>query len=254
MRDNSFENYILADWPAPPTVKALTTTRRRGYSKEPFKAFNLGFHVNDNVEAVIKNHQKLVEDLNLINPPRWLNQLHGIEAVDLGLYPVSDSHIPADASFSTSPNLICAVMTADCVPILICDKQGTLVSAIHAGWRGLLGDIIGNTIKTFPLQSQNNLIAWIGPAIGPDYFEINEDIYNAFIEKNNNYKQAFFRPFPKKWYADLFLLARINLIQYKIFDIYGENLCTYVNEDLFYSYRRDQGRTGRMASLIWLES
>lgn len=247
------ENYFVVEWPAPSNIRATTTLRTGGHSKGPFSSFNLGYHVNDDPQSVRYNHEKLIRELDLLTPPYWLNQIHGTHAVQIEPTLPTNTTLTADASFTQHPNLVCAIMTADCVPILLCNKKGTLVAAIHAGWKGLLGDIIAKTINSLPC-SPNDLMAWIGPAIGPDHFEINETIYNSFIQKNSVLKEAFFQPTPQQWYADLFTLTRLILNQNQIKEIFGGHWCTYREHDLFFSHRRDGGITGRMATLIWLEN
>jgi len=245
--DNSF---IRPEWPLPGNVQALVTTRLGGVSHHPFNSFNLGAHVNDNASHVSKNRSKLAAECGLPDKSlQWLNQTHGTFVCEAK----SDTIIrEADASYSTSQGVACVIMTADCLPVLLCDKQGRQVAAIHAGWRSLAGGIIEATLATFsnPLE----VTAWLGPAIGSTAFEVGKNVVDAFCTKLPEPAINAFSPHPNKpgkWLADLYLLARIRLQSLGVKGIYGGDFCTFNDELRFYSYRRD-GQTGRMASLIWL--
>ncbi|MEE9331454.1 MAG: peptidoglycan editing factor PgeF [Methylophilaceae bacterium] len=235
---------IEPNWPAPSNVHAIQTTRLGGVSLAPYDSFNLGAHVNDNPNHVAHNRQLL----NGLVPtePVWLNQVHGVHVIDAGV----SSHIEnADASFTTENNVVCVTMTADCLPVLLSDKTGTVVAAIHAGWRSLCDGVIEKTINAMPVDS-NQLVAWLGPAIGPDAFEVGAEVRLQFIEKDEQAEYAF-KPSGEQWLGNLYLLAKQRLQSLGVKDVYGETLCTYANPDRFFSFRRD-GDAGRMATMIWL--
>lgn len=234
----------------PDNVRALTTTRLGGESLSPFDTFNLGMHVNDVGAHVSQNRSKLAAKCQLPNNAlQWLNQTHGTLVCEAK----SDAKIrEADASYSKSQGVACVIMTADCLPVLLCDKQGRQVAAVHAGWRSMAGGVIESTLATFP--SPLEVTAWLGPAIGPNAFEVGKDVVDAFSIYSSDRTQSAFSSHPDmsdKWLANLYLLARIRLQSLGVTSIYGGDFCTFTDEARFYSYRRD-GQTGRMASLIWL--
>ncbi|MGR6873369.1 peptidoglycan editing factor PgeF [Pseudomonas sp. HK3] len=236
---------IYPNWPAPVNVKCLSTTRTGGVSMAPYDAFNLGVHVGDDLDHVKQNRQ-ILNDV-LPGQPMWLNQVHGIAVVNgSGYQGVCD----ADASFSRDTKQVCAVMTADCLPVLFCNKQGTQVAAAHAGWRGLLDGVLENTASSFSDTSE--VMAWLGPAIGSDAFEVGQDVKDCFCTKDAA-SEGCFKPSPNagKWLADLYSLARLRLAGVGVNWVYGGDDCTYSDQTRFFSYRRD-GVTGRMASCIWL--
>jgi len=237
-------NLIIPDWPAPSNVHAIQTTRQGGFSDAPFESLNLGAHVQDQLITVVKNRQLL--DQFVPAEPVWLNQVHGTNVVDAAL---SSCVQDADASFTTQSNVVCVTMTADCLPVLLCNKQGTAVAAIHAGWRSLCDGVIENAVLAMGLKSEE-LLAWLGPAIGPDAFEVGAEVRQAFIEKDNHATQAF-QPHADKWLANLYLLATQRLNNVGIKAIYGGGGCTYSSPERYFSFRRD-GMTGRMATMIWL--
>jgi YfiH family protein len=249
-------DWIVPDWPAPPNVTALFTTRDgvMGSSRSAYASFNLGDHVGDNPMAVKKNRSALRRFLP--NEPRWLKQVHGATVVRVDGH---DCAVPpstppvGDAAFSRHPGTVCAVLVADCLPILLCDHAGTVVAVVHAGWRGLAEGVIERTvcvIGTLPAR----LIAWLGPAIGPNHFEVGEEVRQTFITNDERSGAAFIPHNSRedKWFADLFLLARQRLQKAGVPEIYGGRICTFSDPARFYSYRRD-GNCGRMAGLIWLE-
>jgi YfiH family protein len=222
--------YITPDWPAPPQVKSYTTTR------------NFGSLVEE------ENRKALIEDLNLPSKPIWLKQVHGIKNV----LAKSDSiNCEADASFSNQRGSVCVIMTADCLPVLFCDKAGKQIAAVHAGWRGLAAGVLENTLKNFNVASSSEILVWLGPAIGPEKFEVGDEVRDAFINYLPLAKQAFKANSDGHWLANLYLLARQRLAEQGINNVYGGNFCTYTDIDRFYSFRRNK-ITGRMASLIWL--
>lgn len=239
------EHCIIPDWPAPPNVKALQTTRKGGISLAPYDSLNLGSHVGDNPLVVARNRM-LLEPL-LPCEPVWLNQVHGVKVADAG----HAGCLPqADASVSMHRGAVCAVMTADCLPILLCDDKGSVVGAAHAGWRGLCDGVIEATVRDMKVPAAT-LMAWLGPAIGPAAFEVGEEVRAAFIAKQPAAAAAFLPAKNGKWYANIYELARLRLQALGINRIFGGDLCTYNDTERFYSYRRN-GVTGRMASLIWL--
>jgi YfiH family protein len=247
---NNNPSYLIPDWPAPENVRAFSTTRLNGCSTDPFSSFNLGAHVHDSPENVAKNRMKLEAELALPSSPFWLEQVHGnsvhiVEASKMEPFPPK-----ADASITQEVGPVCIVMTADCLPILLCSRNGNEVAAVHAGWRGLLNGVIDNTLSQFK-SAPSEIMAWLGPAIGPEIFEINEEILVDFLNNNVDNEAAFCAREPNRWFADLYELARIRLRQFGVCDIFGGNFCTYRDSELFFSHRRDKGKTGRMASLIW---
>lgn len=237
----------MPDWPAPENVRGLQTSRNGGSSATPYASFNLGSHVGDNPLAVSRNRMLLAPLLP--SEPVWLNQVHGVAVADAG----HAGCLPeADASVTTHPGAVCVVMTADCLPILLCDESGSVVGAAHAGWRGLCDGVIESTVNAMKVPAPT-LMAWLGPAIGPEKFEVGDEVRTAFVAKQPQASAAFAPGAHGKWLADLYLLARMRLHALGVTRIYGGGLCTYSDPDRFYSYRRD-GVTGRMGTFIWLQS
>lgn len=235
---------ITPDWPAPAHVKSLMTTRVGGVSVGPFTSLNLGAHVHDDPLAVIENRRRLREALPA--EPVWLNQIHGTQVIPAdGASGVPD----ADASYTRTPHTVCAVLTADCLPVLFCARDGSVVAAAHAGWRGLAAGVLESTLDAMQVPP-DEVIAWLGAAIGPDAFEVGAEVRDTFITSHPQ-SVAAFTPRQHKWLADIYTLARIRLNVCGVTAVYGGGLCTYTDAARFYSYRRD-GVTGRMATLIWL--
>jgi len=238
---------ITPDWSAPPNVRAAVTTRIGGVSLPPYDSLNLGDHVGDDPQAVAVNRRQLQAVLALPAEPHWLSQVHGSCVVDAAETP---SGCEADAVFSRDAGDVCAVLTADCLPVLLCDSGGSVVAAAHAGWRGLLNGVIENTVAQ--MAGRGELLAWLGPAIGPQAFEVGEEVREAFVNEDPRAQQAF-RPSPAgRWLADIYALARLRLHRAGVDAISGGEYCTFSDPTRFYSYRRD-GVTGRMACLIWLK-
>ena len=239
---------IIPNWPAPANVKALQTTRVGGISHAPYNSLNLGSHVKDDPLHVAHNRQLLSQFLP--SEPVWLNQVHGVNVVDAAQ---TDCVQDADASFSTRKNVVCITMTADCLPILLCDTAGTLVASIHAGWRGLCDNVIEAAIAKLPVKPAN-LMAWLGPAIGPNAFEVGAEVRAQFIAQDGQ-AQAAFNPHGDKFLCNIYQIATQRLNNCGINQIYGGGIsadfCTHTQKEQFFSYRRD-GITGRMATLIWL--
>lgn len=243
--------FIHPDWPAPSNVKALQTTRAGGGSQAPYASLNLGAHVNDDPITVAKNRQLLSSYLP--SEPVWVNQVHGVDVIDAA---TSNCLQNADAALTTKPNVVCVTMTADCLPVLLCDKSGTVVAAVHAGWRGLCDGVIEAAVGKMQVPP-TEILVWLGPAIGPNAFEVGADVRAQFMEKDSQATLAF-KPLADKWLCNMYLIARQRLNKLGVTQIYGasehnEDFCTYTDEARFFSFRRDNV-TGRMASLIWLES
>jgi len=262
-------NIIIPDWPAAKQIHAFCTTRdspdRRNRSavsntlSKPgvYDYFNLALHVDDDPVKVKANRTQLVKQFNLPHEPVWLDQVHGRAIVDVAnVQTIEDRNAPkvtlkADASFSTQAKQICAVLTADCLPVLICNKQGTKVAAAHAGWRGLGKGVIEAAISALNEKPEDILI-WFGPAIGADAFEVGEDVHEYFVQQHAEDNIAFKQNRSGHYLADLVQLARLRLQRMGVKAIYGDQHCTYTEANRFYSYRRD-GKTGRQVSLIWIE-
>lgn len=248
---------IIPNWPAPVNVKALQTKRTGGVSLAPHDSLNFGSHVNDDPIHVAQNRQMLSQFLP--SEPVWLNQTHSINVVDAA----KANCVPnADASFSTQKNVVCVVMTADCLPVLLCDKAGKIVVAVHAGWRGLCDGALEASIDAACRAAQiipNDLMAWLGPAIGPNAFEVGGEVRAQFMAQDGQ-AEAAFKPHgdnqkQDKWFCNIYQIAAQRLNNVGITQIYGGGIdtdfCTFTQKEQFFSYRRD-GVTGRMASLIWL--
>jgi hypothetical protein len=238
---------IIPDWPAPSHIHACTTIRSGGRSLTPYHSFNLADHVGDNEQHVQANRQLLRNKLDLPNEPIWLEQTHST----IVLPAAKSDDRKADASFTDQPGQVCVVMTADCLPVLLCNRQGTYVAAIHAGWRGLANGVIENTVKAINLPP-SDILVWLGPAIGPAVYELGQEVLDCFVEDNPEARHSFV-PSSKSghWLGNLYSLARLRLKKLNIHAIYGGDYCTYTDKERFFSYRRD-GSTGRMASLIWM--
>ena len=243
---SSFDNYIIPDWPAPKNVRTLQTTREGGVSVAPYDQFNLGDHVGDNAQSVARNRQQLASIMP--SEPVWLQQVHGTVVVDAG----SSGCLPqADSAVSHHRRAVCVVMTADCLPILLCDEAGTVVGAAHAGWKGLAAGVIEATVTAMNIAPQK-LMAWLGPAISQRAFEVGDEVRNIFVAQHAQACEAFLPGANGKWLADIYLLAHQRLHTLGITRVYGGEYCTYSDSSRFFSYRRD-GVTGRMGSFIWLE-
>jgi YfiH family protein len=247
--DGGQRAWLMPEWPAPSWVHACTTTRGGGISEGSFASLNLAEHVGDDVACVTENRRRLLEALRLPAMPSWLQQVHGSGVVDAATV---KSGREADASFVTHPGIVCAVLTADCLPLLLCDGGGTRVAAVHAGWRGLLGGIVENGVRALQRPGAQ-VLAWLGPAIGPKAFEVGEEVRDAFIAEDPQAAVAFAPSPGGRWLADIYLLARQRLARMQVAAVYGGHWCTVSDAARFYSYRRD-GVTGRMASLIWLDA
>lgn len=239
--------FILPDWPAPAIVRAAVTTRIGGASRAPYDSFNLATHVGDDLAAVQVNRARLRTALALPTEPLWLKQVHGVAVVDAAQ---GDVEPEADGAFATHPGTVCTVLTADCLPVLLCNREGTKVAALHAGWRGLAGGVIEAGVSALGYPG-DELLAWLGPAIGTQAFEVGPEVRTAFVQYDAQAAQAFRAARDGKHLADIYLLARLRLQRLGITAVYGGGFCTVTDRARFFSYRRD-GATGRMAALIWL--
>ncbi|WP_027897241.1 peptidoglycan editing factor PgeF [Zestomonas thermotolerans] len=239
------ESCIIPDWPAPARVRACVTTRAGGVSVGPFTSLNLGDHVGDDPQAVAENRRRLVAELGC--RPAWLRQVHGTRVVEADPAQVAE----ADGCWTAAPGIACSSMTADCLPVLFCDRAGSRVAAAHAGWRGLAGGVLEATLEALALPAEQ-VLAWLGPAIGPQAFEVGPEVREAFLASHPEAAQAFVPSHnPGKFLADLYQLARIRLVARGITAVYGGGFCTF-SDPRFFSYRR-AARTGRFASLVWLQ-
>ncbi|HEX5791727.1 MAG TPA: peptidoglycan editing factor PgeF [Rheinheimera sp.] len=241
------ECLLTPNWPAPPNVRAVFSTRDGGCSEGCYASLNLGEHVADEPHYVAENRRRFRQLAQMPAEPVWLQQVHGTTVL-----PVDHTSAvgqQADASVTSLAGVVCTVMTADCLPLLLCDAAGSQVAAVHAGWRGLCDGIIEQTLAQFARPGQ--VLAYLGPAISQSAFEVGSEVREAFVARAAEAQQAFIPGKRGKWQADLYLLARQRLQACGVQQIYGGNYCTYQQNKLFFSYRRD-GQTGRMASSIWL--
>ncbi len=241
---------LRPDWPAPSHVVAITTTRPGGVSKPPWASLNLGGHVGDEPSDVAENRRRLVQALQLPSEPLWLDQVHGDRIVDAADITTSSE---ADGAITVEPGLVCVVQTADCLPVLICDRDGQAVAAVHAGWRGLAAGILEAAVAAFANRGipAKSLMAWLGPAIGPAAYEVGEEVREAFFASAD--RRAFLANDRGRWQLNLYELARRRFTDLGLRDIYGGDFCTYSDAEKLFSYRRD-GQCGRQASLIWLQA
>ncbi|MEK1834539.1 peptidoglycan editing factor PgeF [Pseudomonas sp. NPDC089918] len=238
-------DWLIPDWPAPAGVKACVTTRAGGVSLAPFDSLNLGDHVDDNPEAVAENRRRLTDHFSI--QPAWLKQVHGVVVAQADPSLVAT----ADASWTATPGIACTAMTADCLPALFCDRAGTRVAAAHAGWRGLAAGVLEATLDSLAVPPEDVLV-WLGPAIGPQAFEVGPEVRETFVQQLPEADKAFVpSQNAGKFMADIYELARLRLAARGVTAVYGGGLCT-VTDPRFFSYRRSP-RTGRFASLIWLE-
>jgi len=240
------EHLIIPDWPAPINVKSLQTTRAGGISSPPYDSLNLGDHVGDAPLAVERN--RILLNRLLPSEPVWLEQVHGIRVANADMA----SCLPqADACIARHRAAVCVVMTADCLPVLLCDTQGSVVGAAHAGWKGLAAGVIEATVQAMDVAPEN-IMVWLGPAISQNEFEVGDEVRAAFVAIQPQAASAFIPGRNGKWFADLCALARLRLNALGITAIHGGGYCTYRERERFFSYRRD-GATGRMGTFIWLE-
>ena len=240
--------WLDADWPAPPGVRTVTTTRQGlGVSQPPFDTFNLGARCGDDQAAVIENRQQLGAALDLPSPPRWLRQVHGVE---VACEPGFDEP-EADASVTTTPGTVLAILTADCLPVVFAAPGGGEIAAAHAGWRGLCAGVLEATVAAMRTPA-DKLVAWLGPAAGPQAYEIGEEVFAAFVSRDAGAGAAFAPTRPGHWKVDLYALARRRLAAVGVTQVHGGAFCTISDPARFFSHRRD-GRSGRIATVAWIE-
>jgi len=244
---HQLEHVIIPDWSAPCSIAALTTTRNGGISRGAWASLNLADHVGDEPEHVMANRALLCDALGLVTQPCWLNQVHGTSVVN-----VVEAPQPwvADAAYANRPGVACAVLTADCLPVLMTNTAGTEVAAVHAGWRGLVNGVIEAAVARFSAP-RSQLIAWLGPALGPTAFEVGPEVREAFLASARDHRDAFVASAGDRYLADLALLGRQRLARAGVSSVTCSTHCTYSEAELFYSYRRDHS-CGRMASMIWI--
>lgn len=251
----AMSGWITAQWPAPQGVHALTTTRDGdGVSVAPFDRFNMGncaSPTGDDPQAVQTNRERLQQQAKLPSAPFWLKQVHGVEVVELKSAEQLNDLPAADAAFTRKPNLVISIQTADCLPVLLTDRRGTVVAGAHAGWRSLAAGVIERTVEAMQVPA-SELLVWLGPAAGPQRYEIGVDVFDAFVSQDWKAASAFKCSRDDHWHVDLYTLAkqRLEALGVPAAQIFGGDLCTITDANRFYSHRRDQ-RTGRMASLIW---
>lgn len=265
MMASSAVELITPEWEAPVSVRAVMTTRLGGVSVPPWDSLNVGVHVGDNAAAVLENRMRIRKEAQLPSEPVWLEQVHGTSVVvlDAGNIPrtvtaeqLMDSRRPrADAAVTRQAGVVCAIQVADCLPVLFASRDGSVVGAAHAGWRGLASGVLGATIAAMDVPP-DQIVAWLGPAIGPQSFEVGDDVVAAFAATAHDDQRvpteaAFVRQSNGKWLCDLFALAQLRLTAAGVTQVSGGGLCTVSDARRFYSYRRD-GQTGRMAALVWI--
>lgn len=247
--------WLRADWPAPPGVHAFTTLRRGlGVSQPPFDDFNLGNHTaadGDDSGSVGRNRALLVDHAALPSPPHWLKQVHGVDVAQSAGLPGKDEAV-ADASVTATPHTVLAILTADCLPVVFTADDGREVAAAHAGWRGLASGVLEATVAAMRTPA-DRVLAWLGPAAGPQAYEIGEDVRAAFVDRDPQAASAFTPTRPDHWHVDLYALASMRLAQAGVLNVSGGGLCTISDPQRFFSHRRD-ARTGRMATLVWFDT
>ena len=241
-------DWIVPDWPAPRRVGAFVTTRAGGCSGGPYATLNLGLRTGDDPDAVARNHRRLGAFLPA--PPAWLDQVHGTAIAVLdGASPAARP--AADAAVTRESGVVCAVLVADCLPVLFTDRGGTVAGVAHAGWRGLASGVLQATVSALADLGARDLVAWLGPAIGPSAFEVGADVRDAFAARDAGAQRCFVPVREGKWLADLRGLARRQLAGAGVTDVSGGELCTWTDATRFFSYRRER-ESGRMAALVWL--
>ncbi len=240
---------VRLEWPAPAGVHAAVSTRRGGVSKPPWDSLNLGERCGDHPDHVHINRRRLRTGAGFPDEPLWLQQVHGSSVVRAPTAAASGAEPRADAVWSDQPGVVCGVLTADCLPILLCARSGALVAAIHAGWRGLAAGVIENCVTEMPAVGKE-LLAWLGPAIGSAAYEVGTDVHAALAAGDPQAQACFQATRPGHWLLDLYALARLRLKRLGVTQVFGGDLCTYTQEAMFFSYRR-AGVCGRMFSAIW---
>lgn len=249
-------SWMQPEWPAPAGVRALSTFRSGGASAAPYASLNLAGHVGDAPAVVAENRRSLAAAAGLPSEPIWLTQVHGAKVADLDAMDHVDAsgtelRQPADAAFTRQPGRVCAILTADCLPILLAADAGDLVAAVHAGWRGLAGGVIEAAVRAIGV-APTTLMAWLGPAIGPRHFEVGTEVREALLRGDSGAEAAFVPNARGRFMADLNVLASRRLETEGVSRIYGGGHCTYADGTRYFSHRRD-GLTGRQVTLIWLD-
>ena len=239
--------FFEPEWPAPRNVRSAQSLRTGGGSRDAYASLNLGAHVGDDARSVEENRALLKRSLALPAEPLWLEQVHGTTVIDAD----NNSARRGDAVVARRPGVVCAIQTADCLPVLFAHDSGTRIAAAHAGWRGLSAGVLEATVSAMAVP-ESELLVWLGPAIGPESFEVGEEVRTAFVSHDAAASKAFARNARGRWQADLYCLARQRLDAMGVARVFGGGLCTYRDEARFFSHRRDGG-SGRMATLIWLE-
>lgn len=243
--------WIDADWPAPPGVRALTTLRcGAGVSPPPFGPFNLGLRSGDDMALAARNRELLSKWLELPSRPHWLRQVHGTRVIRVDAPPRGDNEPEADALATATPGVVLAILSADCLPVVLAAADGSEVAAAHAGWRGLAAGMLEATVAAMT-TAPAGLRAWLGPAAGPAAYEVGADVRDAFLGADPAAAEAFVATRPGHWHVDLYALARRRLAAAGVRDVHGGGLCTISDAHRFHSHRRD-GRSGRMATLAWI--
>jgi YfiH family protein len=243
----AFKSWVPAQWPVPPGIHAGTTTRNDGNSYPPYDRFNLAMHVGDNPAHVTNNRHLLCHNLQLPTEPVWLSQTHSNHIIDA----TKSLDIQADGAFTQKKGVVCVVLTADCLPLMLCNITGTCIAAIHVGWKGFCAGIITNAILSF--KPGDILMAWLGPCIRAEQYEVGIDVYAACTHYLPESEDAFIKTRPDHWQADLPMLVKLDLHRAGINQVYDSDICTCMDAERFFSYRRE-GDTGRMASLIWMDT
>ncbi|PJE80376.1 Laccase domain protein YfiH [invertebrate metagenome] len=246
---NDMESYFIPQWPVPSHIRSFVTTRCGGFSQGNYQSFNLGLSSGDNPKDVRLNREKMQSDWDWKQPPLWVRQVHGTKVV----YASEDDHtIQADGVWTDKQQTVCLILTADCLPVLLCHKTGSCVAAVHAGWKGLAAGVLESALHLLP-DTPDNMMAFLGPAIGPACFEVGPEVRDTFLAEVPESEKAFIAGKGDRWQADLYHLARLRLEKNGLTAIYGGDCCTFTEEERFYSYRRDGKLSGRIASAIWLE-
>lgn len=249
-------HWITPDWPAPKNVLAAATLRAGGMSTGRFASLNLGAHVGDDPSAVAENRARMRAALELPAEPAWLNQVHGASVVRAHAPSIVAAHVveppTADASIAFEAGPVCAVLTADCLPVLFCDRAGSRIAAAHAGWRGLAAGVLEHTVRALA-AAPDDLLAWFGPAIEQDAFEVGGEVRDQFVARDRCNVEHFSENSRGRWQADLYALARRELARLGVDHVFGGGFRCYADAERFFSYRRD-GQTGRMATMIWLSN
>jgi YfiH family protein len=240
--------FLVPGWPVPARVRAAMTTRTGGVSEGPYASFNLATHVGDEPALVAENRRRLREALGLPAEPAWLEQVHG---TGLAVLPATEQELVADAAVTFTRGQVCAVLAADCLPVFLASRTGDRIGIAHAGWRGLAAGVVEATLAALGCDPRD-VVAWLGPSIGPRAFEVGDEVRDAFLAQDGGAAAQFHRGRPGRWLADLPGLARSRLAVAGVTAVSGGDLCTHADPSRFYSFRRD-GATGRMAALAWLD-